>query len=230
MADRTPRFPFSGSAEVATDGSVELTRVTELSRHGCYLETTKHRTAGTRVTVKIVNKDQIFEATATVLYSRPTMGMAVAFREVKPLFRSMLKDWLQLSLNQQNQKPLIDNLKQSKSVPSGDLLSRKIRRSPRIPFIAVAEIAHRDSGGRLSCQVSTLNLHGCYVETPNTLPIGSEVAIKIFAESECFAATAKVVYELPSSAMGLAFEEMPSKSAALLREWLVKASGGSECL
>jgi hypothetical protein len=108
MADRTPRFPFLASAEVASDDSVELTRVTELSRHGCYLETTKHRTAGTRVSVKITHKDQIFKATATVLYSRPTMGMAVAFREVKPLFRSMLKDWLQESLNGQNQKPSIE--------------------------------------------------------------------------------------------------------------------------
>jgi CheY-like chemotaxis protein len=89
-----------------------LTRVTVLSRHGYYLET-KHRTAGTRVTVKIINKDQIFEATATVLYSRPTIGMAVAFREVKPLFRSMLRDWLQQSLNQQNQKPSLVNLKES---------------------------------------------------------------------------------------------------------------------
>jgi len=104
------------------------------------------------------------------------------------------------------------------------------RRSPRIPFIAVAEIAYRDSGGRLSCQVAKLSLHGCYVETPNTLPIGREVSIKIFAESECFAATAKVVYELPNSAMGLAFEEVSAKSAALIREWLLKASGGSERL
>jgi hypothetical protein len=69
MADRTPRFPFSASAEVASDDSVEVTRVTELSRHGCYLETTKHRTAGTRVTVKISSKDQIFEATANNGYS-----------------------------------------------------------------------------------------------------------------------------------------------------------------
>jgi hypothetical protein len=218
MADRTPRFPFSASAEVASDDSVEVTRVTELSRHGCYLETTKHRAAGTRVTVKITNNNQTFEASAAVLYSRPTMGMAVAFREVKPLFRSMLKDWLYQSLEEQNRKPSIA------------LKSRKIRRSPRIPFIAVAEIAHRDSGGQLSCQVATLSSHGCYVEVPNTLPIGSEVAIKIFAESECFGATAKVVYELPNSAMGLAFEEVPLKSAALLRNWLLKASGGSERL
>jgi hypothetical protein len=102
------------------------------------------------------------------------------------------------------------------------------RRSPRFPFIAVAEIAYRDSGGRLGCRVAKLSLHGCYVNTPNTLPIGREVSIKIFAESECFAATAKVVYVLPNSGMGLTFEEVSLKSQTLLREWLLKASGRPE--
>jgi hypothetical protein len=96
MARPVSRLPFFAPAEVASEDSVEVTRVTEL-------------TAGTRVTVKIRSKDQIFEATATVLYSRPTMGMAVAFREVKPLFRSMLNDWLHQSLEEQNRKPSIDN-------------------------------------------------------------------------------------------------------------------------
>ena len=106
-------------------------------------------------------------------------------------------------------------------------MSQKIRRSPRIPFIAVAQIAYRESDGSLSCRVATLNLHGCYVEMPNTLPVGREVSIKIFAESECFAATAKIVYELPNSAMGLAFKEVSLKSQTLLRQWLLKASGDS---
>jgi hypothetical protein len=70
------------------------------------------------------------------------------------------------------------------------------RRSPRFPFIAIAEIAYRESEEGLSCRVITLSLHRCYVDMPNTLPIGREVSIKIFAESECFAATAKVIYEL----------------------------------
>ena len=102
------------------------------------------------------------------------------------------------------------------------------RRSPRLPFIAVAEIAHRESGGRLSCQVAKLSHHGCYVEVPNTLPIGRDVSIKIFAESECFACTARVVYELPNSGMGLAFEEVSLENQRLLRQWLLKASGGPE--
>jgi hypothetical protein len=145
------------------------------------------------------------------------MGMAVAFREVKPLFRSMLKDWLQESLNQQNQKPSIDNLNLSNSIPSGVL-----RRSPRIPFIAVAQIAYKESDGSLSCQVATISLHGCYVETPNTRPPDREVSIKIFAESEWFAANAKVVYELPNSAMGLAFDEVSLGSGAILRPSLLQ--------
>jgi hypothetical protein len=61
-------------------------------------------------------------------------------------------------------------------------------------------------------------------DTPKTLAIGSEVVIKIFAESECFAATAKVVYANSNSGMGLAFREVPLKSAALLRQWLQRAS------
>ena len=60
--------------------------------------------------------------------------------------------------------------------------------------------------------VAKLSLHGCYVNTPNTLAIDSKVSIKIFVESECFAATAKVVYSLPNSGTGLAFEEVSSKS------------------
>jgi hypothetical protein len=107
MARGTPRFPFSGSAEVSSDDLVELTRVTELSRYGCYLETSKRWTPGTQVTVKIAKKYRLFEATATVLYSRPTMGMGLVFREVKPVFQTILEDWLQESLKEQNQGPSI---------------------------------------------------------------------------------------------------------------------------
>ena len=44
-----------------------------------------------------------------MLYSRPTMGMGLVFREVKPVFQSILEDWLQESLKEQNQGPSIKN-------------------------------------------------------------------------------------------------------------------------
>jgi hypothetical protein len=102
-------------------------------------------------------------------------------------------------------------------------MNQKSRRSPRFPCIAVAEIAHPESAGQFSCRVSELSLHGCYVDMLNTLPIGSEVAIKIFADSECFEANARVIYAHPNLGMGLAFKEVSIESGALLRQWLLKA-------
>jgi PilZ domain len=109
-------------------------------------------------------------------------------------------------------------------------MNQNTRRGPRFPFIAVAEIAHTESGGKFSCRVSELSLNGCYVDMLNALPIGSEVAIKIFAESECLEANAKVIYAHPNLGMGLAFEQVSLKSGALLRQWLLKASGVPEPL
>jgi PilZ domain len=104
-------------------------------------------------------------------------------------------------------------------------MNQKTRRSPRFPFIAVAEIAHTESGGNFNCRVSELSLNGCYVDMLNALPIGSEVRMKISSESECFEANAKVIYAHPNLGMGLAFEQVSLKSQTLLRQWLLQASG-----
>jgi hypothetical protein len=64
----------------------------------------------------------------------------------------------------------------------------------------------------------------------NTFPVGSEVAIKISAASECFEANTKVIYAHPNLGMGLAFERVSLKSGERLRQWLLKASGGPEHL
>jgi PilZ domain len=109
MERRSPRYPCSASAEITWDGLVELTRVTELSRYGCYLETSRPLAAGTRVALKIFDQGRVFEATATVLYARPPLGMGVAFREVKSAFQSILEEWLQHSLDGQNKRPSIDD-------------------------------------------------------------------------------------------------------------------------
>ena len=109
MERRSPRYPWSANAEVMWGGLVELTRVTELSRYGCYLETTRPLAPGTRVTLRIFDEGRLFEATAAVLYSRPPLGMGVAFREVKATFQTILEEWLRSSLNRQNKTPSIDD-------------------------------------------------------------------------------------------------------------------------
>jgi hypothetical protein len=104
---RTPRFPFSAAAVVTRmdTGASESTRVNELSLYGCYLDTRTPLPRGARVTVKINTSSEFFEAAATVVYSQPSMGMGVAFRDVKPVFLATLQQWLRQALAKQNAPP-----------------------------------------------------------------------------------------------------------------------------
>jgi hypothetical protein len=40
-----------------------------------------------------------------------------------------------------------------------------IRRRPRFPFIAVAQITRSDSGGQLEARVSIMTMNGCNVDS-----------------------------------------------------------------
>jgi hypothetical protein len=103
-------------------------------------------------------------------------------------------------------------------------LSQQGRRSPRFPFIAVAEITDGASGHQFQARVAMLSLHGCFVELRNTLPAESVVGIKIFAESEYFDGVAKIVYVRENMGMGLSFNDVTLRSGRILREWLTRAS------
>ena len=107
-------------------------------------------------------------------------------------------------------------------------MGQENRRSPRFPFIAVAEITDTNSGEQLDSRIAELSLNGCYVDMLNTLPVGSEIVIKIFAESACFEATAKVIYAQLNLGMGLVFQGVSLKNGALLRQWLLKASDAAK--
>ena len=88
----------------------------------------------------------------------------------------------------------------------------------------MAEITNQESGGQLTGRVSELSAYGCYVDILNTLPAPRTVTIKIFAASECFEATANVIYTHQNLGMGLVFQEISLQSGNLLRHWLVKGS------
>jgi hypothetical protein len=97
---RTARFPFSPSTELIIRADLVVsTSVTELSRGGCYLESTIPLSRGTLVTVKIFAGGEFFEAIATVLCSRPTLGTGLGFREVKPEFQRVLRKWMRQALD-----------------------------------------------------------------------------------------------------------------------------------
>ena len=70
-------------------------RVSDLSVLGCYVDTINPLPGGTPLQIKIFNNAQQFEAPATVVYSHKHLGMGLAFREVQPISKSVLQNWLQ---------------------------------------------------------------------------------------------------------------------------------------
>jgi hypothetical protein len=101
---RTPRYPFSAPAEVIVEasGANLLCRVKELSLYGCYLDSSVPLGVKAQVLLKIYGPHDYFEATATVIYTHPTLGMGLVFREVRPSFVPILQKWLLQSMTNPN--------------------------------------------------------------------------------------------------------------------------------
>jgi PilZ domain len=93
--NRSPRYPFSAPAEVIVEGSgaTITARVTELSLHGCYIDTSTPLSPETRVLLKIYG-DEYFEALSTVIYAHPLLGMGVGFRRINLACQGVLNKWL----------------------------------------------------------------------------------------------------------------------------------------
>jgi hypothetical protein len=95
------RFLFDAVAEIAPESSPSATipvRASEISLHGCYLETPAPFAEFTPVFVKLFYADEYFEAKCTVVYVKPALGMGVQFRDVKPPCRIILQKWILAAL------------------------------------------------------------------------------------------------------------------------------------
>jgi hypothetical protein len=104
---RTPRYSFVASAEVAADTSNMrvAASVSELSLHGCYLDMTNPFPLSTPVIIKISAANQVFESKGRVIYLHPGIGAGVTFLEVAPLYRAILKSWLDTAEKEPQRSP-----------------------------------------------------------------------------------------------------------------------------
>lgn len=93
---RTPRYSFIASAElIEVKADVRIaSRVSELSRHGCYLDMMNPFPKGTLVLVKISAGEAYFESKAHIIYSQMNMGAGVGFLEMSPASQTVLERWL----------------------------------------------------------------------------------------------------------------------------------------
>jgi hypothetical protein len=99
------RFVVNAAAEIAPENSPSATvsvRATEISLHGCYLETLSPFAELSPVFVKIFYENEYFEAKGTVIYVKPAQGMGLEFRELKPHCRVVLQKWILAGLRNQS--------------------------------------------------------------------------------------------------------------------------------
>ena len=93
---RSPRYSFIASAELIEEkADVRIaSRVSELSRHGCYLDMMNPFPTGTLVLVKVSAGDAFFEAKSKIVYAQHNMGAGVGFLEIAPDSQAALERWL----------------------------------------------------------------------------------------------------------------------------------------
>jgi hypothetical protein len=74
-------------------------------------------------------------------------------------------------------------------------------------------------------RTSDVSRTGCYVDSLNPLPRGSQVRLRLQREQENFETDARVVYVSPGLGMGLMFPpEVQANQLVILDRWLATAS------
>jgi len=85
MADRrdAPRYPLVLIAEVTEtlSGTRMMTRTSDVSRTGCYLDTVKPNPKGALIQLRLMRGEEVFQTQARVVYVSPGLGMGVRFHE-----------------------------------------------------------------------------------------------------------------------------------------------------
>src|SRR5262249_46205553 len=95
------------------------------------------------------------------------------------------------------------------------------RDSKRVPLILAVEVAEVQSGTRLSARTSDVSLTGCYVDTLNPTPTGTEVRVKLTHNGQGLDLLGGVVYVSPRLGMGVRFDEsISSDQLAILTRWI----------
>ena len=98
------------------------------------------------------------------------------------------------------------------------------REAPRYPFIASAEEINLASGTRISARVSELSLKGCYLDTLNPFPKGTQIRVVVFHGDATFTALATVIYTQPNMGMGVEFSAVEPEQLEILLSWIKELS------
>jgi len=93
---RTPRYSFSGTAEIIADNpnASATATVRELSLRGCRLDMKNSFPVNVPVTVKISAAGELFQSKGGIIYLHPGISAGVTFLAIEPQSRAVLRRWL----------------------------------------------------------------------------------------------------------------------------------------
>ena len=94
------------------------------------------------------------------------------------------------------------------------------RATPRFSFIAEAEVMGLLDGTRVVARVSELSSRGCYVDTVNPFPVGTELRVRIRYGCSTCELPGEVIYTHSGYGMGVRFGETAPEHRATLDAWL----------
>ncbi len=98
------------------------------------------------------------------------------------------------------------------------------RGAPRYPLIFAAEVTEVSSGAKLSARTADVSRTGCYIDTLNPTPPGTEILVRLTHETETFEASGRIVYSSPGMGMGVAFVNVAPEQQARLDRWIAEES------
>jgi hypothetical protein len=90
------RHPFIALAEIVDEDENARTssKITDLSLHGCYVETVNPFQQGTNVVVEIYTETESLETPATVAFLKAKRGMGLSFKDMPESCAHTLHGWL----------------------------------------------------------------------------------------------------------------------------------------
>jgi hypothetical protein len=93
------------------------------------------------------------------------------------------------------------------------------RSAPRHAMVLAAEVLELPRGTKLNARTADISRTGCYVDTLNPIPPGSEVQLRFTHGTETFVARGRVVYVSYGLGMGIAFVSVDDEQLARLDRW-----------
>ena len=94
------------------------------------------------------------------------------------------------------------------------------RDAPRYPFICPVEVMDLGGNTGMSARTADLSLNGCYIDTLNPFPQGTQVRLQLTKNDQPLELQARVTACHIGSGMGLMFEPLTLEQSSILLGWL----------